>query len=349
MNRPLLLFVAAWVALTGAAEAAQTRRTRYLMGTLCEISAHGPQDKALEAAVGRAFDEIARLEGMMSNWRSSSEVNRLNRQGRRPLVLSPELFDVLSTGQNIARESGGAFDMTVGPLIELWDLRGSGRVPSSGEIARTRRRVGFKHLRLDPRSRSATFIREGMAVDLGGIAKGYALDQAAQILMNNGARGAMLNFGGQILVAGEPFEGRRWTIEIAHPARAGVPHRLELVKGSASTSSQRERFIESEGKAIGHVLDPGNGRPASFQGSVTVIAPTAVEADALSTALLVMDQKKGLAFIERQEQAAALYYVPGIDSSEPWQVKASKRLSLYQISDKQPASSGVDARAAGNQ
>jgi len=214
-------------------------RARYLMGTVCEIEAHGSNRKKVMEGMEAAFEEIARLEQIMSTFIPDSEVNRLKSDWRsRPPICSPELSEVLMIAEQARRATGGAFDVTLG--------KADGRV------------------------------------DLGGIGKGYALDQAAKKVMRPGVVGARFNFGGQVLVVGRPPQGQAWVIQLASPDGGFLERQLQA--GSVATSSNDERP---------HVIDPRTGKPAKFRGSVTVMAATGAWADALSTALLVMGEEEG--------------------------------------------------------
>ena len=241
-----------------APEAAETLRARYLMGTVCEIRTLGPG--APEAATA-AFEEIARLESAMTLYREESELSALNRgAGRGPFAASETLWEAVSSAIDYAERTGGAFDPTVLPLLR----RGPGALPS----------VGHARVSLDPRARSVRFGVPGMALDLGGIGKGIALDHAAAVLKRKGVSSAFINFGGQVYAMGAPPGERGWTVE--------VPWFGELIvrDASVSTSGDSER--------PGHIVSPFTGLTVRRNVSVTVVAPTAAEADAWSTALYVI-------------------------------------------------------------
>ncbi len=236
-----------WTALPVNAEPAT--RARWLMGTLCEITVFS---KDAQSAVSGAFDEIARIEGLLSTYIDDSEVSRLNRSNRAAATpVSAELWDVLSLSMGFARESGGAFDPTF----------------ASPPDAR-----GYEKVRLFAQQR-AVRLAPGARLDFGAIGKGYALDKAAAALRDAGVKSALLNFGGQILTLGAPPVGGRW------PVRIDDELTLRVDGGSVATSGLSER--------PGHIKDPRDGRRVGRNGSVTVIAPTAAEADAWSTALFV--------------------------------------------------------------
>lgn len=319
--------------VTGAAE---IDRAQYLMGTVCEVKALGREASKLESAVTLAFKEIARLEQVMSTYRPDSEVSELNRLGGpRPRRCSADLMEILRLSRVYSSRTGGAFDVTVGPLIKLWDIRGEGSIPEDIRISSTLESVGFEHLHLNESSRTVSFGAEGMALDFGGIGKGYALDRAADVLKESGVEAALLNFGGNILAVGAPPGKTAWIIDVSDP---GQPQRnvatLRVRDAAVSTSSQFERSKKTGGRRIGHILDPQSGRPVEFEGSVTVIARTATEADALSTALFVMGPEKGLAFLETQDSGAAFFLIITGTAGEPLKIKRSSRCARYDLSFK---------------
>lgn len=232
-------------------------RARYVMGTVCEITADDPRQ--IEAA----FDEAARIERMISTWRDDSELSRLNRGETN--AASPELKALLADAQRISRETGGAFDPAIRPLIDAWETRGNGRVPSDDAIRHALAKKEFEE---------------------GAFGKGYALDK---MLTKISAPHAVLNFGGQIAVRG------RETVSIAHPRHRDQPLvTLTLTDESLSTSSGSEKTFAAGGIRFSHIIDPATGRALPPRGSVSVIHRSALVADALSTALYVMGPERGL-------------------------------------------------------
>jgi len=290
-------------------------RARYLMGTRLTIETEG---RAPAGALEAAFDEVARLEGIFSNWRRESEVSRLNdKAARAPVPCSRELFGAVRVALGWAEETGGAFDPTVEPLVRALGLRGDeGRLPGMEDApapvgAETdpsaRPPIGWRHVHLHRAARSVRFDTEGVGLDLGGIGKGIALDAAAGVLRRHGVRRALLDFGGQVLAVGRPGRAPAWSIGIADPEeRDRVIGVVGIDRLSLATSSNSERFVETPGGPIGHILDPAEARPARFQGSLTVAAHDATSADALSTALFVMGPDRGAAWAEARD-IPALY------------------------------------------
>jgi len=290
-------------------------RARFLMGTRLSIETDGPVPAAV---LDSAFDEVARLEGMFSNWQRTSEVSRLNDEAARgPVGCSAELFAAVRIGLRWAEETGGAFDPTVEPLVRALGLRGEeGRLPGMEDAPApvgvetdpaARPPIGWRHVHLHRAARSVRFDTEGVGLDLGGIGKGIALDAAAGVLRRHGVRRALLDFGGQVLAVGRPRRAPAWSIGIADPEdRDRVIAVVGIDRLSLATSSNSERFVETPRGRLGHILDPAEARPARFQGSLTVAAHDATSADALSTALFVMGPDRGAAWAEARD-IPALY------------------------------------------
>lgn len=297
------------------------KRARYLMGTLCTAVVVHEDTARARAALTAALDEIDRLEKLMSSWREDSELARFNRSAAaNPVACSADLAAVLDSALVLARLTDGAFDPTIAPLVDAWDLRGEGRVPGAAALAAARERVGWPGLMLDRGARAARFARPGMSVDLGGIGKGFALDRAAEVLVQHGVRRALINLGGEVLARGDAQ-----TIRVAHPTARFTPV-VEFVVGDAaiSTSAQSERGFTAGGTRHGHVLDPRTGRPAPTAASVTVVCRSATRADALATALLVMGRERAAGFLLAHHDVGALWLEPAGDAVRAWRWNLSE-------------------------
>ncbi len=312
-----LLLVVALALPAPPAPAARAERARVLMGTVCTAVVDAADTAAAAAAIAAAFDEIARLEVVMSSWRSDSELSRLNAAAAaRPFACSADLDAAIDSALAAARETDGAFDPTVEPLNRAWDLRGRGRVPRATELDSALARVGWRGVTRDPATRSVRFSSPGMGLDLGGIGKGYALDRAAAQLGERGARRALVNFGGEVLARSD---GPAWTVTVAHPNdRLRPVVALEIANSAVSTSGQSERGVEVRGRRYGHILEPSTGRPLERAASVTVVAASATRADALSTALLVMGRERAAEFATRNPELGVLWLEPAGDAVPAW-------------------------------
>jgi thiamine biosynthesis lipoprotein len=276
------------------------------MGTILEIEVLGADAPATEAAVAAAFEAVDGVEARLSNWKPESEMSRANAAGR-PFSLSPETWGSLTRAFDLARETDGAFDPSVGAVTRA--------EPGAAHPGA----VGWTKVRLDPRGRTLSFAVPGGAIDTGGFGKGEGLDRALAALRSSGVQGARLNFGGQITLFGTASAADRLPdlamVAVAEPRALSSRElaRFRVADGSVSTSGQSER--------PGHIVDPRTGIPVAFAGSVTVLAETGVRADALSTALFVLGPTRGIAFADRRG-IAALYVVP---REGGWQFMPSRK------------------------
>jgi thiamine biosynthesis lipoprotein len=287
-----------------AAEPAPVTRARWLMGTLFTASAPAasPADSArVGAALDAALDTVAALERTLSNWNAASELSRLNDAGASA-ALSEPLRAVLDSALVWAAATQGAFDPTIEPLVRAYDLRGAGRVPDAATLNAARARVGYTRI-----VRSGDTVQlNGAQLDLGGIAKGFALDRAAALLAARNVRDAVLDAGGQRFGSGP---AQAWLADPRDRDRAAV--RVQLPAGSLSTSTQRERALVVRGRRVGHVLDPRTGEPVPGEASVSVAAASGTRADALSTALLVLGRARAQAYAAAHPELGVLWLEPG--------------------------------------
>ncbi len=275
---------------------------RLVMGTVLEVEVAGGDRALLDALFARA----AALDAMLTRFDRASALSQLNAAaGRGPLALPAELLDLLAISRAAARETGGAFDVTVGPLVELWWRAAErGAPPSAAELAEARARVGSDAIALEP-GRAALLV-PGASVDLGGIAKGYALDALVAILRERGAASALLSFGGSSLHAvgappGEP--GWRVLIRDAAGGFAGV---ATLCDRALSVSESLGQSREIAGRRYGHVIDPRTGQPLERPRVAAVVAASGARAEVLSKALLVLGEREGIALVESLPDAEAL-------------------------------------------
>lgn len=274
------------------------------MATRFEIVLHGTNRVALRAAADEALHEIERLHAQLSFYSPTSEISFINcRASRQPVQVEPRLFALLKSAQRLHQETGGAFDITVAPLIRCWGfVGGTGNLPSDEQIAEARAQVGMGHVILDERRFTVRFDRPGMMIDLGSIGKGYALEAAAEILLEAGIERALLHGGTSTVYAiGSPPEADAWKIAIESPpprkAKIELPESpeptgrplavVELADTSLSVSGVHGKCFRVGETVYGHVLDPRTGRPAQGALLAAVVLPSAAETDALSTALLL--------------------------------------------------------------
>jgi FAD:protein FMN transferase len=288
------------------------QEARRLMWTKFEIIAYGPDRARLAEAAEAAFDEIDRLDRQMSNYSDASELTYINRHAwREDVIVEKDLFDLLKLSIDYSRSTDGTFDITVGPLMKTWGFFDSqGRVPGPAELKAVMARVGFKHVLLNARTRTIRFDCEGVELDLGGIAKGYAVDRAGEILRASGVECAFITSGSSSICAiGAPPGQTSWRVEVSDPLdRAHRLAAIELKDQSISTSGCHEKTFESGGKTYCHIMDPRIGRPIEGLLSATIITQSGVEAEALSKALMVMGVEKARAFMKTRPHARAILY-----------------------------------------
>jgi FAD:protein FMN transferase len=283
------------------------------MGTIARIVIYAPSAEAAAAATRSAFERIRELDNVLSDYKAESELTRLSHQsGGQPVEIGSDLFRVLAAAQNLAVRSDGAFDVTAGPVIRLWRrARRQRALPEADRIAGALGVTGFRWLSLDAKQQTAQLAKSGMLLDVGGIAKGYAADEALQTLKRAGIERALVALGGDIAVSNPPPTKKGWTVDIASLNLPGAPkpRPLLLRNAAVSTSGDAEQFVEIGAIRYSHIIDPRTGRALTGRRSVTVVAPHGIDSDALATAVSVMDPKKAMKLIEATRGAAALTVV----------------------------------------
>lgn len=279
------------------------------MGTVLRVRVAAPDREAGFRAAEEAFAAVERVEERISTWSPDTELSRLN---RAPVGTAVEISDglaaLLRELRRWTRSTGGAFDPTVGALVDAWDLRGEGRRPDSVALAEAREAVGWRRFEIEADGPAVRRLHPGAWIDAGGFGKGLALDRARRALRRAGIASALLDFGGQVVAVGSPPGGGDcWKVGVAHPRhRDRAAAELSLCGESAATTSAGERFVTAGGERHGHVLDPRTGRPVPAWGSVTVVCEEPMAADLLSTALFVMGPDAGGSWARGQGVAALL-------------------------------------------
>ncbi len=284
------------------------------MGTVFTVVAYGRDRNFLGEVAEQVFQEVDRIDAQMSNYKPESELSAINREAAsHPVLVEPGLFRLLEDSVRYSRETDGAFDITVGPLMKHWGFfRGRGRLPSQAEIAEALKHVGYRHIHLDSTARTIRFDEAGIELDLGGIAKGYAVDQAVEVLRSNGIASALVSGGtSSIYALGAPPGERGWRVTVRDPFQARKPADVLLLRNySLSTSGSYEKFFEIGGKIYCHIMDPRTGWPVENMLSTTVLAPTTTESDALSK-LFVLGVEGSRPVLETHSDLTAIFYLPG--------------------------------------
>jgi thiamine biosynthesis lipoprotein len=280
------------------------------MGTLITITLYAPDLAPAKTAAAAAFQRIDALEDIMSDYQADSELMRLCDQPfGTPVPVSKDLFYVLQRAQRTSKLSDGAFDVTVGPYVRLWRFARKRKVlPTPAEIAAARAAVGWQKLRLDARARTVTLLVPNMRLDLGSIGKGYAADQAVQILKGRGIDRALVAASGDIAIGNPPPGQRGWKIGIAalDGATNQAPRTVLLHNAGISTSGDTEQFIEINGVRYSHIVNPASGLGLTNRIQATVIGLDATTTDCLDTTLSLLGVKRGLALADSLPHIAAL-------------------------------------------
>jgi thiamine biosynthesis lipoprotein len=280
-------------------------RDAAIMGTAIHVELWSDDAASARAAIDAVMDEMHRIDAAMSPYKESSELSRINRDAAREAVeVSQELFDLIERSIAFSELSRGAFDITYAGAGCLYDYR-RGIRPSDEQLEAALQAIGYRHLQLDRTRRTVRFARAGVRIDLGGFAKGHAVDRGAAILARHGVRHAAVAAGGDSRMLGDRC-GRPWTVGIRHPRRADeVVALLPLEDVAVSTSGDYERYFDDGDERCHHLIDPRTGRSPRAVHSVTVIAPDGLTSEALSKTVFVLGVEEGLAIVE---------HVPGADA-----------------------------------
>ena len=273
--------------------------SRVLMGTFVEVKIPGQGEKP-QAAAEAIFDELKRVEDLTS-FHKPSGLGRINSAaGTDPVQAEPELLQLIGQGLRVAQETQGAFDPTVGSITRIWQFSGGEpRLPDAAEIAQALKRVGWDKVKLDPAAGMILLSESGMALDLGGIAKGYTLDRASEVIKKLGISSALVNLGGDILAVGQRSPGKPWRVGVQDPRNeTGMVAVASLKDRVIVTSGDYQRFFINNGNRYHHILDPQTGYPAPGLQSVTLVAPNGSTAEPLAVAVFVMGVEHGLKYIE---------------------------------------------------
>ncbi|MFQ3649109.1 MAG: FAD:protein FMN transferase [Gemmataceae bacterium] len=289
-----------------AAEGERYRFQEPHMGTLFRIQVYAPDQDKAAAAARAAFARVAELNSILSDYDPKSELMRLCAQaGGEPVKVSGPLFTVLARAQQVSRDSQGAFDVTIGPVVALWrKARRNARLPDATALQAARALVDWRQVVLDPDKQTVQLKQKGMRLDLGGIAKGYAADEMLAILRKQGLNRALIAAGGDLRAGDAPPGKSGWTVAIqpiepkGDPTKEG-PRYLSLVNAAVSTSGDAEQFIEIDGVRYSHIVDPRTGLGLPGRVSATVVAPDGITADSLATALAILGSEKGFALLAK--------------------------------------------------
>lgn len=314
-----LLFVVITVALCGDPRLERFEFAETLMATRFRVVLYAPDKPSAERAAKAAFARAAELDGIMSDYKPSSELMRLcAKAGGGPVPVSSDLFAVLERSQHFARLTGGAFDATVGPVVRLWRRTRRMKVlPEPAALAAARELVGFDKLSLNSCNRTVALAKPGMKLDLGGIAKGYAADAMQAVLRQHGVTRALVAAGGDIVVTDAPPDTVGWRVGItALGEEDKAAPTLVLANAAVSTSGDAEQSVEIAGKRYAHVVDPKTGLGLGERFQVTVVAKNGTASDALATGLSVMGAERGLKLVTALDGVSARFVYRSVKGLE---------------------------------
>jgi thiamine biosynthesis lipoprotein len=282
------------------------------MGTLGSLVVTPAEAARAPAMTAQASALVGELENKLSLFKPGSDLSRLHAKAGEAVEVSPDTLAVVTMSLQASRNTGGAFDLTVGPLMALWGFRGSNaalRVPTEAERRAVLESVGYEHVSVS--GRTVRLDGPGIRLDAGGIGKGYAVDRCWEALKRSHGR-FLMNLGGNMRAAGRPAGNRPWTVGVRHPFQAdAIMGKMRLEDGMAvATSGHYERFVTIDGVRYAHIMDPRTGCPVQGMAGVTVVAPTAAEADVLSTTLFILGPEKGMDLLAQTGSRAEALFVP---------------------------------------
>jgi thiamine biosynthesis lipoprotein len=313
----LLTIAAGWSAIPAAAEAGRDGKslgkyefTEIHMGVDFKLVFYADDADAANRAAAAAFGRIKALNGILSDYLAESELSRLSNTAPQPqpVGVSGDLWTVLRHAQALAERTHGAFDVTVGPYTSLWRrARRRKEMPAADRLAAARAAVGFQFLRLDEKARTAQLLQPGMRLDLGGIAKGYAADEALRVLCQHGIRRGLVDGSGDIAIGDPPPGEAGWRIGIAPLEPGAAPSRyLLLARQAIATSGDAWQHVEIDGVRYSHIIDPKTGLGLTQRSSVSVVARNCITADSLASAVSVLGPVDGLKLIDKSCGCAAM-------------------------------------------
>lgn len=284
------------------------KRTQMHMGTLVSITAVGPTTQEANEAINAGFEEIKRLEQLLSTWIAESELSRVNAAaGQKPVSVSPETMTVVRRSLHIAEVTEGAFNIAIGPAVAAWGVSAEPRIPTAGELESLKPLMDLHAVHADVLERTIYLEKAGMRIDVGGIGKGYAADQAVMAMKKAGAVAGVVALSGDIKTFGRLPDGKKFPVGIQHPRKEGaLLAEIDLQDEAISTAGDYERFFENEGIRYHHILDPRTLQPARGCQSVSVIAKEGIWADGLDTGIFVLGAARGMELIEQLDDVEAI-------------------------------------------
>jgi thiamine biosynthesis lipoprotein len=321
MKRLFFLMMIVAALFTGCTRARTVQKSEAIMGTDVTITVVARSAQEGEAAIEAGMAELRRLDAMMSLYKDSSEITKVNlAAGKEPVKVSPEMIEVVEQAAEISRLSGGVFDLTIGPLVVLWQMRlKEGKVPTDEEIARVRPLVNYRNIVVDRKSSTIFLKKTGMIMDFGGM-KGYTADRVAELFRKRGIKDAIIAVAGDICVLGHRDDGKPWRIGVQHPREHDKTLTvLDLSNKYVSTSGDYERFVIREKKRYHHIIDPRTGKPSQGVISVTLVGDKGAFIDPLAKVPFILGPVEGMKIVKKVgaeaiivDDAGTVYMTDGI-------------------------------------
>jgi thiamine biosynthesis lipoprotein len=326
------------LATVAHAEPKRFEFTSVHMGTEWKVVVYAADEQAAEAASEAAFKRVAELDAVMSDYNPKSELMKLcaanDAAPGKPIAVSEDLLKVLTLAQGVSEQTDGAFDCTVGPVVKLWRAtRKSKQLPKEEELKAAKALVGYKMLTLDAKAKTVTLSKANMRLDLGGIGKGFAADEAMAVLKAKGVKSALIAASGDITVSNAPPDKDSWVVDIAPLTKDGPRRTLKLTNASVSTSGDLFQHVEIDGVRYSHVLNPKTGLGLTGRRSATVIAPHGWQADALTKGASLLPADKLVKLIDAVDGAAAFVAVKETEATKEV-VTRSKRFEQFEVQKK---------------
>ena len=302
---------------------------RQVMGTVAHILAVSEDENRAHEAIAAAFEAMDRVDELMNDYDPNSMLSQLSLTAvNGPVPVDEQIFTVLAAAKQYSELSEGAFDVTIGPVVKLWrKAKIDEKAPSQAELAAAKDLVGYQNMRLDAEAKTVRFTQPGMSLDVGGIAKGFAIDKAIEALQQAGLAGGMVDIGGDLRCFGMPAnKAKHWLIGLQDPkSPEDIVMVLNMDDRAVATSGDYQRFVVIDGQKHSHIKDPKTADSAQSLSSVSIIATTAMAADALATSVTVLGKEKGLALIETIENTEALV----IDATDTTQITKTPGAEQY--------------------
>lgn len=301
MKRSMLFAFIFLSLLSGCSRLKTVQKTESIMGTDVTITVVAKSNSEGEAAIDAGMGELRRLDAMMSLYKDTSELTRVNlAAGKHPVAVSPEMIEIVERAKEISRLSRGVFDVTIGPLVVLWQMRlKENAVPTDAEIARARARVGYQNIIVDKKVSTLYLAKPNMIMDFGGM-KGYMADRAADTLKKRGVNDAVIAVAGDIWVLGHREDGKPWSIGVQHPREKDkILCVLELSDKYITTSGDYERFVIREKKRYHHIIDPRTGKPSKGVISATLIGDKGAIVDPLAKVPFILGPDEGMKVVQK--------------------------------------------------